>query len=301
MLARSVPALTATLLLAACSAPSQGPTMNGAGGAGSGGAGGGSALVDASVDTGDVVTPPGWRLVWSDEFEGPAGSAVDATKWKFDLGNNNGWGNAELEDYTDRTQNAALDGNGYLVVSARKEALGGQMYTSARLLTQGKATWTYGRFEARIQIPKGQGIWPAFWMLGDNIGTAGWPACGEVDIMENIGREPTLIHGTMHGPGYSGGNGIGGPASLPGNAAYAADFHVYTVEWEMNSIRWSVDGAQYFATTPASIPAGTTWVYDHPFFIIMNVAVGGGWPGNPDGTTVFPQTMVVDYVRVYQR
>jgi len=300
MLARTVLALTATLLLAACSGSPHATALSGTGGAGAGGAGGGSALVDASVDTGDA-TPPGWRLVWSDEFEGPAGSAVDATKWRFDLGNNNGWGNGELEDYTDRTQNAALDGNGNLVVTARKEALGGQMYTSARLLTQGKATWTYGRFEARIQIPQGQGIWPAFWMLGDNIGTAGWPTCGEVDIMENIGREPTLIHGTMHGPGYSGGNGIGGPASLPGNAAYASAFHVYTVEWEMNTIRWSVDGAQYFATTPASIPAGTTWVYDHPFFIIMNVAVGGGWPGNPDGTTVFPQTMVVDYVRVYQR
>ena len=202
------------------------------------------------------VAPPGWRLVWSDEFDGAAGSAVDATKWKFDLGNNNGWGNAELEDYTNRTQNAALDGNGNLVITARKEALGGQSYTSARLLTQGKATWTYGRFEARIQIPKGQGIWPAFWMLGDNIGTAGWPTCGEVDIMENIGREPTLIHGTMHGPGYSGGNGIGGPASLPGNAAYAAAFHVFAVEWEMNIIRWYVDGTQYFATTPASIPDG---------------------------------------------
>ena len=301
MLVRTVLALTAPQLIAACSASPQATGINGAGGTGgTPGAGGGSALVDAAVDTGDVA-PAGWRLVWSDEFEGPAGTAADATKWKFDLGNDNGWGNAELEDYTDRTQNAALDGNGNLVITARKEALGGQMYTSARLLTQGKASWTYGRIEARIQIPKGQGIWPAFWLLGDNIGTAGWPACGEVDIMENIGREPALVHGTMHGPGYSGGNGIGGPASLPGNAAFAAASHVYAVEWEMNSIRWSVDGAQYFATTPASIPAGTTWVYDHPFFIIMNVAVGGGWPGNPDGTTVFPETMVVDYVRVYQR
>jgi beta-glucanase (GH16 family) len=294
------------ILCAACSASPRTTTTDGAGGTGTGGTGTGGAMagtdaaVDASGASGDVA-PPGWRLVWSDEFEGAAGAAVNSSKWKFDLGNNNGWGNAELEDYTDRTQNAALDGNGNLVITARKEALGGQQYTSARLLTQGKAAWTYGRFEARIQIPKGQGIWPAFWMLGDNIGTAGWPACGEVDIMENIGREPALIHGTMHGPGYSGGNGIGGPASLPGNAAYAAAFHVYAVEWEMNSIRWSVDGTQYFATTPASIPSGTTWVYDHPFFIIMNVAVGGGWPGNPDGTTTFPQTMVVDYVRVYQR
>jgi len=291
-------AASAALLCAACGGSPRANAPND----GQGGAGGGGALVDAAADasSGDVA-PPGWRLVWSDEFDGPAGSTVDSTKWTFDLGNNNGWGNGELEDYTSRTQNAALDGNGDLVITARKESLGGQMYTSARLLTQGKATWTYGRFEARIQIPKGQGIWPAFWMLGDNIGTAGWPTCGEVDIMENIGREPTLIHGTMHGPGYSGGNGIGGPASLPGNAAYAAAFHVYAVEWEMNNIRWYVDGTQYFATTPASIPAGTSWVYDHPFFVIMNVAVGGGFPGNPDGTTTFPQTMVVDYVRVFQR
>jgi len=211
----------AVLLCAACSASPHATTTNG-----TGGGGGGISPVDAAVDA-----STGWRLVWSDEFEGAAGSAVDSTKWKFDLGNNNGWGNAELEDYTNRTQNAALDGNGNLVITARKEALGGQQYTSSRLLTQGKATWTYGRFEARIQIPKGQGIWPAFWMLGDNIGTAGWPTCGEVDVMENIGREPALVHGTMHGPGYSGGNGIGGPASLPGNATYAAGFHVFAVEW----------------------------------------------------------------------
>jgi beta-glucanase (GH16 family) len=272
------------------------------------GGSGGSPLVDAAADaspTADAsstdVAPPGWRLVWSDEFDGTAGSTADATKWTFDLGNNNGWGNGELENYTSRAQNAALDGNGNLVITARLESLGGQMFTSARLLTQGKVTWTYGRFEARIQIPKGQGIWPAFWMLGDNIGTVGWPTCGEIDIMENIGREPALIHGTMHGPGYSGASGIGGPTSLSGNAPYAADFHVYAVEWETNTIRWYVDGNLYFTTTPASIPAGTTWVYDHPFFIIMNVAVGGGFPGNPDGTTTFPQTMVVDYVRVFQR
>jgi beta-glucanase (GH16 family) len=262
-------------------------------------AGGGGAVGSAGGATG--AGGAGWRLVWSDEFEGPTGSAVDATKWTFDLGNNNGWGNNELEDYTSRTDNAALDGTGNLVVTARKESLGGQSYTSARLLTQGKASWTHGRFEARIKIPFGQGLWPAFWMLGDNIGTAGWPACGEVDIMENIGREPAIVHGTMHGPGYSGANGIGGPLALTGAGRYADVFHVFAVEWEPNAIRWYVDQTLYFSTKPASIPAGTIWAYDHPFFLILNVAVGGGWPGSPDGTTVFPQTMTVDYVRVYQR
>ena len=187
------------------------------------------------------------------------------------------------------------------MITARRESLGGQSYTSARLLTQGKASWTYGRFEARIRIPAGQGMWPAFWILGDNIATSGWPTCGEIDIMENIGREPAIVHGTMHGPGYSGGSGIGGPDTLPGAGKYADAFHVFAIEWEPDVIRWYVDGTQYLATTPASIPAGTTWIYDHPFFVIVNLAVGGSWPGNPDATTVFPQTMTVDYVRVYQR
>ncbi len=307
--------LLATLLWAGCGAPTRAsappPPLSSTDAAGAGGSGAaadaaadrdaGARVADGGPDGPDGAAPPGWRLVWSDEFEGAAGTAVDATKWKFDLGNNNGWGNGELEDYTNRTQNAALDGNGDLIITARMESLGGQSYTSARLLTQGKASWTYGRFEARIQLSGGQGTWPAFWMLGDNIGTAGWPACGEVDVMENIGREPTIVHGTMHGPGYSGGNGIGGPAMLPGNAGYAGAFHVFAVEWEMNVIRWSVDGVQYFQTTPASLPTGTTWVYDHPFFIILNLAVGGSWPGSPDSTTIFPRTMVVDYVRVYQR
>jgi beta-glucanase (GH16 family) len=250
-----------------------------------------------------------WTLVWSDEFNGAAGSTVDSTKWVFETGNgSNGWGNHELEYYTSSTKNAALDGAGNLVITAVKETLapkyrcwnGQCQYTSARLKTQGKFEQAYGRFEARIRIPYGQGMWPAFWMLGNNIQKAGWPTCGEIDIMENIGREPSIVHGTMHGPGYSGANGIGAPHTLP-SGNFSDDFHVFAVEWEPNVIRWYVDGTLYQTRTPSDLPAGTQWVFDHPFFIILNEAVGGYWPGDPDTTTVFPQKMTIDYVRVYTR
>jgi hypothetical protein len=202
-----------------------------------------------------------------------------------------------LQTYTTSTNNARIE-NGALVIEARTNGSG---YTSARLLTRGKASWTYGRIEARMKIPRGQGIWPAFWMLGTNITPVGWPGCGEIDIMENIGKEPTLVHGTIHGPGYSGGNAVGGSYALPGNAVFADDFHVYAVEWTTNQMKWFVDGQQYFSATPASLPGGASWVFSQPQFLLLNVAVGGQWPGNPDGTTVFPQRMTVDYVRVYQR
>jgi beta-glucanase (GH16 family) len=248
--------------------------------------------------------PAVWSLVWSDEFDGPNGSAVDSSKWSFDLGGN-GWGNNELETYTDRTVNAHVEG-GLLVIKAIKEDFTGsdgilRHYTSARLLTKNKFTQAYGRFEARIKIPYGQGLWPAFWMLGDNIGTVGWPNCGEIDIMENIGKEPSIVHGTFHGPGYSGANGVSAAFTLPNGQKFSDDFHTFAVEWEPNVMRFYVDGLLYKTRMPADLPAGTTWVFNHPFFIILNVAVGGGFPGNPDATTVFPQQMLVDYVRVYQR
>jgi beta-glucanase (GH16 family) len=241
--------------------------------------------------------------VWSDEFDGPNGSAVDSKKWSFDVGGK-GWGNNELETYTSRTANANLEG-GRLAIKALKETFTGadkitRNYTSARLLTKNKFTQVYGRFEARIKIPYGQGIWPAFWMLGDNIDSAHWPNCGEIDIMENIGKEPSIVHGTFHGPGYSGGNGVSAAYTLPGARKFSDDFHTFAVEWEPNVMRFYVDGLLYKTRTPGDLPSGTTWVFDHPFFIILNVAVGGGWPGNPDATTVFPQQMLVDYVRVYQ-
>jgi beta-glucanase (GH16 family) len=248
--------------------------------------------------------PAVWKLVWSDEFDGPNGSPVDSTKWGFDTGGG-GWGNNELETYTSRTENASREG-GMLVVKAIKETFRGsdnitRDYTSARLLTRNKFSQAYGRIEARIKVPYGQGIWPAFWMLGDNIGTAGWPNCGEIDIMENIGREPSIVHGTIHGPGYSGGDGIGAAYTLPTGQKFSDNFHTFAVEWEPNVMRWYVDGLLYKTITPANLPAGKSWVFDHPFFIILNVAVGGYWPLYPDATTVFPQQMLVDYVRVYQR
>jgi len=248
--------------------------------------------------------PAVWSLVWSDEFDGPSGSAVDSSKWSFDIGGN-GWGNNELETYTDRAVNAHVEG-GLLVIKALKETFTGtdgitRNYTSARLLTKNKFTQAYGRFEARIKIPYGQGIWPAFWMLGDNIGTVGWPTCGEIDIMENIGKEPSIVHGTFHGPGYSGAQGISAAYALPNGQKFSDDFHTFAVEWEPNVVRFYVDGLLYKTRTPADLPAGKSWVFDHPFFVILNVAVGGGFPGNPDATTVFPQQMLVDYVRVYQR
>src|SRR5947209_4186967 len=252
------------------------------------------------------LPPAGWTLVWSDEFNGPDGAAPDLAKWTYDTGGK-GWGNSELECYTNRLQNAQIKG-GNLIITAQQESVAfvcsdgsTNNYTSARLKTQGLFSQAYGRFEARIKIPHGQGLWPAFWMLGNNISTAGWPTCGEIDIMENIGKEPSIVHGTFHGPGYSGGSGVSAAYTLPSGQKFSDDFHTFAVEWEPNVMRFYVDGLLYKTRTPADLPSGTSWVFDHPFFIILNVAVGGGWPGNPDATTVFPQQMLVDYVRVYQR
>ena len=250
--------------------------------------------------------PQPLTLVWQDEFDGAKGTTYDHTKWAADTGGA-GFGNQEREFYTTRTDNAALDGDGHLVISALTEPqptsylcwYGACRYTSTRLKTQGVISWTHGRFEARIRVPRGQGMWPAFWMLGDNIGTVGWPQCGEIDIMENIGREPGTVHGTIHGPGYSGGNGIGRPFTLQ-SGAFSDDFHVFAVEWRANHVSWYVDGTLYHEMTPANTPSGTQWVFEHPFFLLLNFAVGGQWPGDPDVTSTFPQQMVVDYVRVYQ-
>jgi beta-glucanase (GH16 family) len=239
-----------------------------------------------------------WNLIWSDEFDAPDGSSVDESKWN--LADNPAWVNGELEYYTPRLKNVYIEnptgGNGVLVIQALEEEYETREYTSGSINTRGKFDQLYGRFEARIKIPYGQGLWPAFWMLSS---TGGWPLGGEIDIMENIGKEPNIVHGTMHGPGYSGANGIGGPFALPEGRRFADDFHLFAVEWEPDAIRWYVDNTLYRTNTPADLPEGAEWVYDHPFYLILNVAVGGGWPGYPDDTTVFPQTMKVDYVRVY--
>jgi beta-glucanase (GH16 family) len=245
-----------------------------------------------------LLSASDWKLVWSDEFNGPANSPPDSTQWNYDLGGG-GWGNQELETYTGTHNNVFQDGKGHLVIRAIKTESG--TYTSARLKTQGKFSIQYGKVEARIKVPRGQGLWPAFWMLGDNIAAVGWPECGEIDIMENIGKEPAMAHGTVHGPGYSGSRGITAQYALPGSPPLADDFHVYSIEWSPDLIRFFLDGTAYARVTPASLTNGAVWVYDHPFFLLLDVAVGGAWPGNPDQTTVFPQDMLIDWVRVSQR
>ncbi|HEY6767143.1 MAG TPA: glycoside hydrolase family 16 protein [Candidatus Sulfotelmatobacter sp.] len=245
-----------------------------------------------------------WALAWSDEFNAANGSGMDSSKWVAETGGD-GWGNQELEYYTARTQNAYVqDGN--LVVKAMRENYQGpdgvkRDFTSARLKTLGKFSQTTGRFEARIKLPQGQGMWPAFWMLGDDIDKVGWPACGEIDIMENIGKEPDIVHGSIHGPGYIGSVGLEASYKLPRGARFSDDFHIFAVEWEADAIRFYVDDQLYSTRTHADLKPGWKWAFDHPFFLLLNVAVGGDWPGNPDPTTSFPQTMLVDYVRVYRR
>jgi beta-glucanase (GH16 family) len=254
-------------------------------------------VVLASLRAQDSPPASPWRVVWQDEFDRAAGTAPDPAKWTYDLGQT-GWGNAELQTYTKSTDNAFHDGQGHLVIQAIATPGGG--YTSARLKTQGLASFTYGRVEGRMKLPSGQGIWPAFWMLGAEIRTAHWPGCGEIDIMENIGKEPATVHGTIHGPGYSGGNGIGAPYTLQAGR-FADGFHVFAVEWQPDQIQFFVDGAPYKRITPAGLPPGTAWVFDRPLFLLLNLAVGGRWPGNPDAGTPFPQRLIVDYVRVYER
>jgi beta-glucanase (GH16 family) len=260
--------------------------------------GGLAATPDAATE--DEAALPGWKIVWRDEFAGAKGALPSPERWLFETGGH-GFGNNQLEFDTARPENAALDGEGKLVITARREDYMGKRYTSARLKTQGKFERVYGRYEARMKLPRGQGIWPAFWMLGSDIERTSWPACGEIDIMENIGREPSRIHGTLHGPGYSGGNSVGAPFDLPAGRAFADDFHLFAIEWEANVVRWYVDGKLYQTRAPRDLPSGAKWVYDHPFFLLLNLAVGGQWPGSPDDSTSFPQQLTVDYVRVYER
>jgi len=237
------------------------------------------------------------RIVWQDEFDGPAGQPPDPANWQYDIGGS-GWGNNQLEYDTNRPENVALDGQGHLTIVARREDYLGSAYTSARINTRGRFERARGRFEARIRLPAGQGIWPAFWLLGADFGTVGWPACGEIDVMEYRGQEPTIVHGSLHGPGYSGGAALTSRFELR-RGAFAGEFHVFAVEWDTDRITWLVDGIAYKKVTPEDLPPDARWVFDHSFFVILNVAVGGNFVGPPDASTSFPQTMTVDYVRVY--
>ncbi len=241
--------------------------------------------------------------LWQDEFNQPVGSGPDPAKWVYDLGDN-GWGNKELQTYTNTRENSfvandpeATDGRA-LVIKAQRTLPGG--YTSARLKTHGKFATKFGRIEARLKLPKGQGIWPAFWMLGDNIDAVPWPACGEIDIVELIGHQPGTLYGTLHGPGYSGSHGLSKFTLLPAGSIFADAYHVFAVDWKPGRIDWLLDGKIYHSLTPGDLPAGTKWVFDDMSgFILLNLAVGGVWPGYPDDTTVFPQEYRIDYVRVY--
>ena len=271
-------------------------------------------------NTGDTVTvelldnraadpgPAGWRLVWSDEFDGPAGQPPNPAHWTHEIGDGTangipGWGNNELETYTDSVNNAATDGAGHLAITAARADgslscfYGPCQYTSARLVSRYKAEFAYGRIEAKIRVPQGAGMWPAFWSLGTNIGEAGWPQSGEIDIMEFIGRRPSEVFGSLHGPGYSGGQSFTGSHDF-GTGVYNAD-HVFAVEWQPNRVDWLVDGLRYHSATPTNV-APNQWVFNHPFFLTLNLAVGGYLAGPVGAETVFPQSMLVDYVRVYQ-
>lgn len=242
---------------------------------------------------------PGWELVWNDEFDG---DQIDRTNWGFDIGGW-GWGNGEAQYYTDRPENARVQ-NGLLIIEARQEKFENSYYTSARLKTQGLQEFQYGRFEARIKVPEGAGLWPAFWMLGadfvrdETTYHSNWPHVGEIDIMEYVGRDPTLVFGTVHGPGYAGATGIGRWNRQ--EHQIADEFHVFAIEWDFEGVRWFYDGDEYFYL-PRDFVGNREWVFDRPFFMLLNLALGGTFPGPLALSLKFPVYMYVDYVRVYQR
>jgi beta-glucanase (GH16 family) len=244
------------------------------------------------------------RLLFADEFDGPAGGLPSGSAW--DPQEGAGWGTGQLQSYTARSQNVKVDGAGNLALIARKESYQGSGYTSARLQTKDRFSFTYGRAEARIKVPSGAGLWPAFWMLGDDIYTKGWPEAGEIDVMETIGSLPSELNGTVHAPqgAWNGSADVDGHEWTQGeiynNPTSLSDaFHVYAVEWKPASIELSIDGRVYFTINKAQMPAGGRWTFDHPNHLLLNLAVGGEWPGSPTGATPFPSTMLVDYVRVY--
>ncbi len=234
---------------------------------------------------------PGMSLLWADEFEGPG---INNDNWTFEIGSGDwGWGNNELQYYT-RGENASIvDGN--LIIEAREDDT--RRFTSTRMITKGKFDFQYGRVDIRAALPKGQGIWPALWMLGSNISTVGWPACGEIDIMELLGHQPNKVHGTAHWSDNSDHKSYGKSKTLSGTRTFNDDFHVFSIIWTENSIKWLLDDVQYNELNISS--AGLSELQKNQFFI-FNVAVGGNWPGNPDATTPFPQQMIVDYIRVFQ-
>lgn len=258
------------------------------------------------IGTGNVVIPStgystpneydGFSLIWNDEFEG---ETLNEDFWTFEIGNGTwGWGNNELEYY--RKDNTELT-DGFIVIEARDEKFGGFNYTSSRIITKNKFDFTFGRIDVRAVIPEGQGIWPAIWMLGSNISEVGWPRCGEIDIMELVGHQPSKLHSTVHYSDSSGNRIMNGSSTtLPASKKFSQDFHVFSIIWEKDRIEFLLDDVPFHVITRASLGSQNPYPFNDPFFFIFNVAVGGNWPGSPDSTTKFPQHMIVDYIRVFQ-
>lgn len=261
-------------------------------------------FLSVAIGCGDTVELPNreYNLVWEDNFNGTTGDSPNPDNWVFETGrgpNSDGWGNQELQNYTDRSENVSLDGTGNLVITAVQESFEGSAYTSGRITTKDKQEFQYGRIEARLKTPFSHGLWPAFWMLGADIDEIPWPSAGEIDVMEMRGQAPSEIAGSIHGPGYSGGNAVTSDFTLD-DARFDTEFHVFAVEWGPDFIDYFVDDQLYQQLTPESLPEGTEWVFNKEFYLLLNVAVGGNYVGNPNENSRFPQTMIVDYVRVYQ-
>jgi beta-glucanase (GH16 family) len=266
-------------------------------------------LACAAGSSSTVPTSGPWVQVWSDEFDGPAGGRVDTTRWRFDIGDgcasgNCGWGNNEKEYYRDAAENIAVNGHGQLQIVGRVAPpglscyYGPCRYTSAKITTRGKEFFSPGRVEARIRLAAGQGLWPAFWLLGKS--SRPWPDCGELDVMENRGSNPRKTSSAVHGPGYSGNTPIVHVREFKTGSATDA-FHTYAVEWDSLHIRFLVDAVPHYTVTRHEVEAYGSWVFDQPFFLILNLAIGGHFDGDPKSDSIFPATMLVDYVRVYRR
>lgn len=253
-------------------------------------------LLSCSSDETQQVVNHYTNLVFQEEFN--TNGPLNTSNWNYDLGTGtNGWGNNEQQYYTNRPENIKIE-NGNLVITAKRETYMGSSYTSARINTKGKFEKKYGRFEARMKMPRGRGLWPAFWLLGNNISQVNWPQCGEIDIMEYRGQDPTNVLGSIHGPGYSGANAISKTYNIP-NDRFDNGFHVFGIEWGEDFINYYVDNALFYQIKKENVTAGQ-WVFDKPFFMILNLAVGGNFVGNPNSETPFPQTLEIDYVRFYQ-
>jgi beta-glucanase (GH16 family) len=250
------------------------------------------------TDTTGYHTPTsyaGYKLVWNDEFNG---SKLNQNDWNYETGGG-GWGNQELEYYTSRPQNIFVS-SGNLVIEARKETYGGNDYTSARITTKGKQEFKYGRIDIRAKLPVDKGMWPALWMLGNNINSVGWPECGETDIMELIGKNPKQVIGSLHWKKADGSVGTFNNAYSLASEDFSQHFHVFSLIWSQDSLKILVDDIPYMKASRQDVSDGI-YPFDNPSFLIFNVAVGGLWPGSPDDTTVFPERMFVDYVRVFQK